>query len=301
MAYSGGRADQAEEPGLWMGSEDIHYDYQGQGTRDATAKRTPLGSVTGNNGGLDVTGAVQHMAQDVLQFGERRLAGYVVGGLNLLLSDQFEGATDRVRGVMERRLEGDLGIVKPVGVNLHFGACWAPTEKVHGAAFAGHVDSPLPSLRSAHRFNDHIDPTAAGGQSTNRVHGIHSIVDLHNLFRPEFSGCRDLLVALDDGDGIAPDGLGDLQEHQTDGAAADHSNVVADLDPGLLQATQHTRQRLGHGSRFKAHPLRDGEHVQLDDAFGDLDVFGVSTVVEQQVFAKIFLMLGAIEAGLAGR
>ena len=47
--------------------------------------------------------------------------------------------------------------------------------------------------------------------------------------------------------------------------------------------------------------LRDGQHVGVDDAAGNANVFGVSAVVEEQIFAEIFLMLGAVEAGAAGR
>ena len=109
-----------------------------------------------------------------------------------------------------------------------------------------------------------------------------------------------LFVALDHRDHVATDGSGHLDEHESDGAAADDGNGVADLDSGFVEAAQHAGQRLGHRRVFGTDVLRDDQHVRLNDAPGDADIFGVGSVVEQEVFAKIFLVLGAVEAHLAG-
>ena len=45
----------------------------------------------------------------------------------------------------------------------------------------------------------------------------------------------------------------------------------------------------------------DRQHVGLDDAARDVNVFGVGSVIEQQVFAEIFLVLRAVEAHAARR
>jgi hypothetical protein len=109
-----------------------------------------------------------------------------------------------------------------------------------------------------------------------------------------------LFIALNDRNDIAADGTGDLNEHQTDGAAAEDSDSVADFDASLMQSAQDAGQRLGHGGIFEAYFFRDDQHVGLNDAARNADVFGVGSVVEQQIFAEIFLMLRAIEAHLAG-
>ena len=41
--------------------------------------------------------------------------------------------------------------------------------------------------------------------------------------------------------------------------------------------------------------------LALNNAPRNADVFGIGAVIEQQVFAEIFLVLGAVEAHLAGR
>ena len=110
-----------------------------------------------------------------------------------------------------------------------------------------------------------------------------------------------LRVALDNRNYVAAGQLGDLHEHQPDRAGADDGNRVADLHLGFVQTAQHAGQRLDHGSFFEAHVLGDGQHVGFNDAARDANVFGISAVVEQQIFAKIFLVLGAVEACAAGR
>ena len=111
----------------------------------------------------------------------------------------------------------------------------------------------------------------------------------------------DLLVALHHRDDIATDGASHLDEHESDGAAADDGHGVADLDTGLVQAAQHASQGLGHGGIFKGDVRRNDQHVGFDNAPRHADIFGVGTVVEEQIFAEIFLVLGAVEAHLAGR
>jgi hypothetical protein len=68
-----------------------------------------------------------------------------------------------------------------------------------------------------------------------------------------------------------------------------------------MQSAQHARERLNHGGLFVAHIGRNGEHVLLNNTTRNANVFGVGTVIEQQIFAEIFLVLGAVKAHLAGR
>src|SRR5579864_1687125 len=91
-----------------------------------------------------------------------------------------------------------------------------------------------------------------------------------------------------------------MHKHQANRPATDHGHSVADLDSGLVESTQHAGQRLDHGCFFKTHMRWNDQSVQINNATRNTNIFGVSAVVEQQVFAKIFLVARAIEAGLAG-
>ena len=113
-------------------------------------------SVAGNDGGFDVASAVQHVAQHLLQAGERSFAGDVVRGANFFGCDQSEGAAHGFRRVMKRGFQRDFGIVQAVGIELHFGSAGAPAEEVYGAAFANHLDGPLPRFRTAYGLDNHI-------------------------------------------------------------------------------------------------------------------------------------------------
>src|SRR5258708_25910602 len=110
-------------------------------------------SMPGDDGGLDVAAAVQHVAEHLLQTRQWSLPGDVVGGTNLFRCYQSESAAHGFGSVMERSLERDLRIVQPVRVELDLGAAGAASEEVYGAAFAHHFNRPLPCLRPAHGFD----------------------------------------------------------------------------------------------------------------------------------------------------
>ena len=118
--------------------------------------------------------------------------------------------------------------------------------------------------------------------------------------RAHLLGGLNLLVALDDSDYVTADGAGDLHEHQTDGTAADDGYRIADLNAGFMQSAEDAGQRLGHGGVFEADVGRNHQHVGFDDATRHADIFGIGTIVEEQILAEIFLMLGAVEAHLTG-
>ena len=71
--------------------------------------------------------------------------------------------------------------------------------------------------------------------------------------------------------------------------------------PGLVQSTQHASQRLGHGGVFETHVRRNYQHVGFNDPPRHADVFRISSVVEQKIFAQVFLVFRAVEAHLARR
>src|SRR5215471_5458699 len=93
-----------------------------------------LFSMAGNYRRLDVASAIQHMAENLLQARQGRLAGDVVGRTNLLCRDQAKCSADSFRCVMERCLEGDLGVVQAIRFQLHLGPAGASAKEIHGAA-----------------------------------------------------------------------------------------------------------------------------------------------------------------------
>src|ERR1700685_3863209 len=258
-------------------------------------------SVAGDDCGFDVTAPVQHVTQYLLQARERSFSGNVIRGTNLLSGDQAEGAAHGFRRVMEVSLQGHFRIVQALRIELDFSAAGTTTEEIHGAAFAHHIDRPLPSLGAPHRFDHNIATAFLRAQRANGVDDIFDFIDLHDLVRTHVLGGFDLAIAFDDRNHVAANGAPDLNEHEADGSAADDRNRVADFHLGLVESAQHAGQRLGHCGIFVTHVGRNDQHVGFDNALGNANVFGVGPVVKQQIFAKIFLMLGAIETHLAGR
>ncbi len=92
---------------------------------------------------------------------------------------------------------------------------------------------------------------------------------------------------------------GDLNEHEADGSTAENCHGVADLHPGFMETAENAGQRFRHRRIFKGHVGRDDQHVGFDDALRDPNVFCVGAIIEEEIFAEIFLMLGAVEAHLA--
>src|SRR5216684_741240 len=206
-----------------------------------------LRSVAGNDGRFDVAAAVQHVAKDLLEARQRGFAGDVVGGANLFGGDQAEGAAHGFRRVMKCGLERDLRIVQAIGIELDFGAAGASAEEVYGAAFADHFHRPLPSFGTAHRFDDNIATALLRGERAHGFDHVGNFGGLNNFVSAHVLGGDDLFVALHYCDYVAADGAGYLNEHESDGAAADDGDGVAYLDAGFVQAAQHASQRLGHG------------------------------------------------------
>ena len=81
--------------------------------------------------------------------------------------------------------------------------------------------------------------------------------------------------------------------------------MMVTVSPISTPVSCRPRSTQARGSVMAASSKRDvgrnDQHVGFDDAPRDADVFGIGSVVEEQVFAEIFLVLGAVEAHLAGR
>src|SRR5579864_3959432 len=262
-------------------------------------KSSILVSVAGDDRGLNVAPAVQHVPQNLLQARQRRLSGDVVGGANLFGRDQSEGSANRFWRVVERRFQRDFGVVQAIGLELHFGSTGASAEEIDGAAFPDHVDSPLPGLRAADRFDYHIAAALLWGDCADGFHHVRNFGGLNNFVCTHVFGGIHLAVALDDGNHVAADSTGHLHKHEADGAAAEDGDGVTDLDSRFVQTAQHAGQRLGHGGILHAHVGRDDQHVRFNDAAGYANVFRIGAIVEEQIFAEVLLMLGAVKAHLA--
>src|SRR5215469_15677096 len=100
----------------------------------------------------------------------------------------------------------------------------------------------------------------------------------------------DLRFALYHGNHVAAHSLRDVYEHKADGPGPDDCDRVADFHTGFMQAAQHARQRLHHRRFLETYVSGDGQHVDVNNAARDTNVFGISTVVEEEVLTEIFLM-----------
>ncbi len=121
-----------------------------------------FGSVTRDNGRLDVAVTIQHVLQHVLQTRQWRFPSDVVVALNFAFGDQGKCLADTFRRVMERCLERDFRIVQPLGIEFHFGAIRTTTKEIDGAAFADHINRPLPSRWTTHAFDNDIRAALVG-------------------------------------------------------------------------------------------------------------------------------------------
>ncbi len=90
-------------------------------------------------------------------------------------------------------------------------------------------------------------------------------------------------------------------ERQSDRTAADHDRRVARLDARLVNSAQDAGQRLDHRRVLKGYMFGNHQHVLANDPSGDADIFGVGSVVKQQILAQIALPLAAEQADVARR
>src|SRR5262249_20646547 len=146
------------------------------------------------------------------------------------------------------------------------------------AALAHHFDRPLPSLRLADCFDDHVASALLWRECADCLNYIRDFGCLNNFMSAHMLGGRDLLVAFHDGNHVAADSASDLDEHQSDGAAAENCHGVTDFHLGFMQSAKHTGERLSHGGIFEADIRRDDQHVGLNDAARHAYVFSVCPV-----------------------
>src|ERR1019366_3042732 len=173
---------------------------------------------------------------------------------------------------MEGGLQRQLVIVQALRIQRDRSPAGATAEEVDGAAFAHHVNGPLPGLRAAYGLDDHIATASLGGKPAHRLHGIVHGADLDRTVSSQAAGGTYLRLTLDHGDDVATRQLGHLHEHQAYWTGADDGHRVSNLQFGFVQTAQHAGQRLDHGGLFEADVLRDGQHVGFYDAPGNANV-----------------------------
>jgi hypothetical protein len=92
-----------------------------------------------------------------------------------------------------------------------------------------------------------------------------------------------------------------VNEEQADRASAEDDGGLPGAGVGLFQTAYYAGQGLSERGVLKRHRFGNPQGVLLDNARGDTDEFGVCTVVEEQIVAKILLVIAAEEAVVAGR
>ena len=218
-------------------------------------------------------------------------AGDVFGAFEAALSDELEGGAAGCGRVVEAGLEGDVAVVYAVGVELDTGAAGRAAEEVDEATFADHVDGPLPRGGDGYGFDDDVGAAVLGGEGAGGGDYIVYGFDVDDAGCAEELCGGDLVFALDDGDDVDAGDLGDVHEHEADGAGADDDHGVAGLGSAFLEAADDAGEGLGEGGVFEGDVVGDEEGVLFDDAGGDADVFGVGAVVEEEILAEILLAM----------
>lgn len=110
----------------------------------------------------------------------------------------------------------------------------------------------------------------------------------------------DLVFAFDDGDDVQAEDGGGVDEKEADGAGAEDDGGLAGVGVRFFKTTDHAGEGFGEGGVLEGDVVGDEEGVFFDDAGGDADVLGVSTVVEEEIVAEVLLVVEAEEAGVAG-
>src|SRR5689334_13801303 len=242
-----------------------------------------------------------HVLENAGKIGERNFSGDEIAGAHFAARDGVERFTNETRRVMESRLDGDFRIVKERGIELHLRAARAPAEEIHAAALANHFDGPLPRGRRADGFDDSVGAAAAFGELADKLDGAVHFGDVECSIGAETLGGFNLTFALAESYDADVTARKNADEFQSDGAAADDDGGVARTDLRFINAAKDAGERLDQGGVVEADVFRNLEQILPDDAARDAHVFGISAVIEQEVFAEIGLLLAAVETGAARR
>jgi len=247
---------------------------------------------------LDFAAARFHFFEGVREIREANLFGYKVVSEDIAAANGFERFANETRRVMERGDELDLRIMDGGGLDFHARAGRQTAKEVHNAAASDHGQRLLPGGGIAGGLDHGIGAALVFGQISDGGNDIATWVTLMvataPMRRATSSGATRRASAITRKPRresmrtyFSPMGHSQLQRRCL--RCAFH----------LVNAAQHASQRLDQRRAAIIDGVRYLEHIFHDDTAGDAHVFGVRTIVKEQVFAKVFLGTTAVKAAQA--
>src|SRR5579883_221764 len=242
-----------------------------------------------NDCSLDVVGAVHQFAEDLADVGEARASGDVFAAFETAADNQIEGAASGPGRVMEGGFHDDVVVVQTVRVELDFCAGGTSAEEVDRTAFPDQFDGLLPGGGGGDGLDGNVYAAMVWRKRAYSGDHVLDCSDLDDFFCAEDLCCFNLLIVLDYGDDTQPGKLGRVDEHKADGARADDGDGIAWLRVGFLQSASDAGKRLGERGVLEGNSVGNMQCVLFDNARRDADVFGVGSVVEDEVIAEVLL------------
>jgi hypothetical protein len=251
------------------------------------------------NGSFDLpVPVVREVAQDLRQTAERFFMVHDVASSHGAISNELKGTANVVRSVMKAGFAGDFTVVQQVGIERHFSAAGATTEEINSAALTDELSRELPDLGMTDGFYHYISSSlsCAGAHLRNDS----SMIAHENTFSgAKHNGSINLLEASRDGDDPRTERpFSQANEHQADGSEAHDGDRVTRLKVTFMQTTQHASKRLYESSVFIRELGGYGVGIGSNDAFRQTHELSVRSVIEQEIFAEVLLIVPAEEASV---
>jgi hypothetical protein len=257
--------------------------------------------VSRKNGSFDLpVPVVGEVAQNLREAAERFFMVHDVTSGHGTISNQLKGPANVVRSVMKAGFAGDFTVVQQVGVEGHFSAAGTTTEEVNRAALTDELSRELPDLRMTDGFYHYI--SASLSRAGAHLRNDSSIIAHENTFSgAKHNGSINLLEASRERDHPRTEGpFGKANEHQANGSEAHDGDGVTRLKVTFMQTAQHASKRLYESSVFIRELAGYGVGVGSNDAFRQTHELSVRSVIEQEIFAEVLLIVPAEEASVAG-
>jgi hypothetical protein len=242
---------------------------------------------------------VGEVAQNLRKPAERFFMVHDVTSGHGGISNQLKGPANVVRSVMEAGFASNFTVVQQVGFEGHFSATGTTTEEVNGAALADELSRELPDLRMTDGFYDYISASLSRAGADLR-NDSSTIAHEDTFSGTKHDGSIDLLKAARERDNPRTEGpFGQANEHQADGSETHDGDRVTRLKITFMQTAQHTSKRLYESSIFIRELGGYGVGVGSNDAFRQTHELSVRSVIEQEIFAEVLLIVPAEEASVA--
>jgi hypothetical protein len=185
-------------------------------------------------------------------------------------------------------------------IERNLGTRRATAKEVDRTTFSHQVSSKFPGVRVANRLNHDVGPTSLGTHFYLRDERPR-IAHQDALVRSQHHGAIDLLEpACHHYHTSTVDSLREPYKHQPDWPKTHNGKRVPRSEIALIKPSQNTRERLGQGSVTVVEVIGNNVRVFSNDAGRNAKIFGVCSVVKQQIFAKIRLAALTKETFLAG-